>query len=169
MAVALTSAVLWTIAFLATQASLLHWVVPRNPFKVTVLAFAFALAGNTLSVSCTIAGTTDIHQGLLRAVYADLAMLCAFILYMPFYYTVAASLSVQTVIALARTPHGMASLPTLYSHFASMSILEVRLQSMVVNGYLTRHEDNYRLTRKGSSTAWVFQCFKKCWRLGPGG
>lgn len=169
MEVALIVAVLWTVAFVIAQVCLVRYVVPPSRFKATVVAFGLAVAGNSLSVFAALVGTCGTARLLLNLLYADLAMLCAFNLYMPFYYTIAASLSVQTMIALEGTPQGQAPLTELHGQFASQSIVEGRLESMVANGYLTRSGDCYRLTRKGRLTARVSQCFKECWRLGPGG
>jgi hypothetical protein len=77
-----------------------------------------------LSVFGILVDATGTAQALLGVFYADLALLCAFVLHMPFYYTIAASLSV-----------------------------EGRLQSIAANGYLTRHGDKCRLTSKGRVTA----------------
>jgi len=169
MDVALTAAIIWTVAFVIAQVSLLRWVVLRNRFKATAAAFLLALAGNSLSVFDILVGTAGTARALLNVFYADLAMLCALILYMPFYYTIATSLSVQTMITMGSIADAHTPLTELHERFATPSILNGRLESMVASGYLSERGACYGLTRKGRITARVFQWFKKFWRLGPGG
>jgi hypothetical protein len=169
MDVALVVAALWIVAFVMAQVCLVRCVAPRRRFKATLAVLGLAVAGNSLSVLAALVSNSATARALLNLFYADLALLCAFIVYMPFYYTIAASLSVQTMITLEAAPHGNTPLTLLQRQFASLSILEGRLESMAANGYLTRSGACYRLTGKGRVTARVFQWFKKCWRLGPGG
>jgi hypothetical protein len=98
-----------------------------------------------------------------------MTMLCLFVLYMPFYFTIAASLSVQSLILIARAPHGRMPLVELREHFASRQILEQRLETMVRNGYLFRSGERYHPTAKGKLVGRAFQVVKRCWKLGAGG
>jgi hypothetical protein len=169
MAVALAAAALWTLVLILAQVSLLRWARLRNRFMASLVAFLLVLAGNSLSVFGTLIGMAGPARTLLNVFYADLALLCAFVLYMPFYYTIAMSLSVQTMISLQATAEGNAPLTELHGRFASRSILDGRLESMVANSYLSRRGACFGLTRKGRLTARVFQWFKARWQLGPGG
>jgi hypothetical protein len=98
-----------------------------------------------------------------------LVMGCLFVLYMPFFFTIATSLSVQTMILVERSPGGRAEVQELRERFASRQLVAGRLQSMVANGYLVREGDCYRVTTKGRLVARLFGVLKHAWRLGAGG
>ena len=93
----------------------------------------------------------------------------AFVLYMPFYYTITTSLSVQTVIAVEQAPRGRLAVDELASPSTYERIVQGRLDSMVVAGNLTRDGDRYRATPKGRRVTRFFAALKSLWRLGPGG
>ena len=103
------------------------------------------------------------------AVMGWIAMVSLFVLYMPFYYVVVASISVQTVIVIARSAGHGVPLAELEDRFASESILTHRLASMVQSGMLRAEGDAFRLTVIGRSVAQAFAAIKELWRLGPGG
>ncbi len=92
-----------------------------------------------------------------------------FILYMPLYYVVMASLSVRTAVLLGRQPDGALSLQVLQDRFASRRLVGQRLQTMVDNGFLEITPQGYVLTTKGKRTAQFFDFFKRFWNLGSGG
>lgn len=92
----------------------------------------------------------------------------AFLLYMPFYYTIAASFSVGMLIALDAEPDGL-SWSALAARHPFEAILAQRLATLASAGYVRREGAGYRLTPKGTLVARVFAAVKRLWRLGPGG
>jgi hypothetical protein len=91
------------------------------------------------------------------------------ILYMPFYYVVAASLSVRTVVLLRRCEDGALPLSALRDEFVSRALIGRRLQTMVENGFLRPAARGYGLTGKGRRVAVFFDFVKRIGKLGPGG
>lgn len=103
-----------------------------------------------------------------RIVYGAVTLGCAFILYMPFYYTLAASLSVQMLIDIGGEPGGL-SQEELSGRYPADEILEDRLETLVASGYLVRQEARFALTAKAGLITRPFSLVKALWRLGPGG
>jgi hypothetical protein len=101
----------------------------------------------------------------LALAMAVVTSLCLFVLYVPALFTVLTSLSVQTMICLARSG-GRLSEAELYGHFAGRPIFEPRLRTLVASGYLDGH---CRPTSRGLAIARPFAAVKAFWRLGPGG
>ena len=66
-------------------------------------------------------------------VYGVLSYVGLFV-YMPFYYTVVASLSVRTMIMLHERPHGRMLVADLRDEFVSRGLVSQRLATMVANG-----------------------------------
>ena len=92
-----------------------------------------------------------------------------FVLYMPFYYVVASSLSVRTIVLLSRKPGRALSLASLQDEFVSTQLVGGRLDTMVENGFLCRAPCGYELTAKGAYVASIFDSLKRIWKLGAGG
>ena len=99
----------------------------------------------------------------------ELVYIGLFISYMPFYYTVVASLSVQTLVMLGRTTDGRLPIAVLRGRFVSRGLVGDRLATMVVNGFLVEGPNGYALARKGRLVARVFAFIKRFWKLGAGG
>jgi len=97
-------------------------------------------------------------------VYAGL-----FILYTPFYYIVAASLSVRTIVLLERHGDGALPLSALQDEFMSRRLVGQRLETMAENGFLRWSPQGYALTAKGRCVAVIFDFIKRIWKLGAGG
>lgn len=106
---------------------------------------------------------------MLGALCGALVYAGLFVLYMPIYYVVAASLSVATIVLLSQKPDGALPLPVLQDTFASRRLVEQRLQTMVGNGFLQAAPAGYGLTAKGRRVARFFDCVKRIWKLGAGG
>lgn len=108
---------------------------------------------------------------LLGIVYGLAFYSCFFVLYTPFYYTIATSLSVQSLLIMLRDlEHQQStSYDKLFNGFASKDLIQKRLDLMVNNGYIYIDQDLFRLTSKGRAFAIVFGSLKKIWRLGSGG
>ena len=88
---------------------------------------------------------------------------------MPFYYTIAKSLSVESLLIIYNKKKDICNVSELYKKFASNELISERLDTMVHNGYILQKEDKYFLTRKGMFLARTFLGIKKFWKLGPGG
>jgi hypothetical protein len=87
---------------------------------------------------------------------------------MPFYYTVAASQSVQMLLALVNVRDGLPA-GELRRMYAVEEVFAGRLDTLVGAGYLERGAAGYTLTAKGRLVARGFQVVKTVWNLGPGG
>jgi hypothetical protein len=92
-----------------------------------------------------------------------------FVLYMPFYYVVVASLSVQTLVLAGRQPGRAMSLRALEEKFASSQLVEQRLRTMAENKLSRATQEGYALTARGRLVARAFDFLKGFWKLGPGG
>ena len=103
-----------------------------------------------------------------RIVCGGGALFCAFILYMPFYYTVAASQSVQMLIELAHEPGGL-TLVELRARNPADEVLAGRLETLLAAGYLIPQARRVALTPKARIMVNAFHFVRKLWRLGPGG
>jgi hypothetical protein len=103
-----------------------------------------------------------------RIVYGAVVLLCAFILYMPFYYTVSAAQSVQMLIELARQPDGL-GVSELRLRNPIDEVLAGRFETLLGSGYVFALETRYALNPKARLIVRVFRFVRKIWRLGPGG
>jgi hypothetical protein len=157
--------------FVLLHWTLFHWRLLQATFKNLAVLWALCLiiawiggglCGGLLPPELS-------GQPLVRAATILLVFACCFVLYMPFYYTVATSLSVQTMILVDEA--GPAGLPLSYleSLFASKNVLSARLGIMVNNGYLVQVGDRFQVTAKGATISRVFGGLKGLWRLGAGG
>lgn len=161
LTLALASAAAWVAAALIAHAVVFHLVrIERRARTLVVLFGAAALA------HLATAGLAGVDGW--RAGYGLLLIGCAFICYMPFYYTVAASQSVQMLIALAAARDGLAA-DELRRMYAVEEVFAGRLETLVGAGYLRREGAGYALTAKGRVVARGFQAVKTLWSLGPGG
>jgi hypothetical protein len=169
----LTLGVGWFALFVIVHVGLFHFRVVHRRSRAILVAFLCALGGEVL-----IAAVLGSDQSVLgeptgppamTAVFATVIMLCGFVLYMPAYYTIATSLSVQTMISIHQAPGRSHHVADLKSVDVYAQLLEGRLASMVAAGNLVRDGDAYRLTRKGRLIARTFRAIKYVWRLGPGG
>jgi len=102
--------------------------------------------------------------------FAGLVMMgCLFVLYMPVYYTFAASQSIQAIIRLVRAPNRRRTVDEVVGDATSDALLLQRLESMVASGNLAREGDRYRATVKGHRLALFFGAIQRLWRLDPVG
>jgi len=93
---------------------------------------------------------------------------CAFILYMPAYYTVASSLSARMIVDIHRAGGRLAT-DELWRRHAPDQLLASRLGTLEAAGYVRRAGDRFVLTPKGRLVVRPFMWVKLAWRLGPGG
>ena len=103
-----------------------------------------------------------------RIAYGGGVLFCAFILYIPFYYTVSNSLSVQMLIRMRAAPDGL-SVEALRRAFPMEDLLAGRLVTLVASGYVVRTGKRFVMTAKARVLARSFLRVKALWRLGPGG
>ena len=164
---------LWFAGFVAAHVALFALRPVQNRSRAIVTLFGLALFGGlataTLVPADLFAGVTPTSHRVVAALAAGLVMACAFILYMPFYYTITTSLSVQTVIAIDEAPGHQLPLDTLTSPQVYDQIVRGRLASMVAAGNVTCQDGRYVATAKGARVARFFAGLKRLWRLGPGG
>jgi len=173
MILGLIAGAIWFALFLLAHVVILRAVVKPARARANQLMFLAGLIGLSASMPPLIAAIHDpvLTQGNLAA-----AILCAvlvygslFILYMPFYYVVAASLSVKTVVMLGRASGGALPLSVLQDEFISRHLVGQRLATMAENGFLSATPRGYTLTAKGRRIATDFDTLKRVWKLGPGG
>ncbi len=163
------SGAIWFFIFLAIQILWFHLVTVEHCAKLIVSILAWCLVAHLGTIMLLNYGIQLPGQIVLRMFYGSLTMGCLFILYMPFYYTIATSLSIQTLIYLESAPSRAWSVGELQRRFASKEIVSGRLKVMVANGYLTGNDGKYRVAYKGLLVAKVFGYLKHIWRLSPGG
>lgn len=158
---ALGAGVAWTAAAVAGHFAIFHAV--RVDHRARALTLLFACAAFATLVTCLL-----LDAGPWRAIYGMSVVACAFLLYMPFYYTVAASQSVQLVIDIHAAPGGL-SAGEIRERYPVAELLAGRLQTLSWAGYVTVRDGRFALTRKGRLTSLPFRAIKALWRLGPGG
>ena len=160
LSLALASAVAWIAAALIAHVVIFRLVRIERRARTLVALFGVAALAHLATVQGSVDGW--------RAGYGLLLIGCAFICYMPFYYTVAASQSVQMLIALAAARDGLAA-EELRRMYAVEAVFAGRLETLVGAGYLRCEGAGYALTAKGRVVARGFQTVKTLWNLGPGG
>jgi hypothetical protein len=161
LAVAVTVAVAWTAVVLAAQIMVFHFARVERRARALVLLFAAAIVAEI--ASCRALGVDG-----WRALCGVVIIACAFILYMPAYYTVAASFSARMLRDLAAAPRGL-TWDELAARDPAAAIIAGRLSGMTAAGYVVSSGDGYALTAKGALVARSFVLVKRLWRLGPGG
>ncbi len=158
----------WFISFLIAHVALFHRRHVENCFSLIVRIYLICLSGHAATV--LLAGETRPPSERFAALICGLVLMgCLFILYMPFYYNVVNSLSIQTLIILRESAGLNLPLERLQERFAGESIVAGRLDTMVANGYLERGSGKYFLTAKGRWVARFFASLKAFWRMGVGG
>jgi len=163
------AALLSFAAFVLLHIVVAHVGKPTSPFRMITRLYAISwAAGVGMAVAADTLGNSP-QERLLAVLTAAMVSMALFVLYMPFYYTFAASLTLQTVLTLDRAGEDGVRLSDLYAAYASDQTLLARMDSMVASGNLVRAGLAYRLTRRGRLLACVFRVVKDLWQLGPGG
>src|SRR5437870_397049 len=111
----------WFFLFLFIHVFWFHMVHVERCAKAILNTFACCFAGHLVTIGL-LSGERSLDLVLLRAFYGALVMGCLFIVYMPFYYTIATSLSVQTLICLEEAPGKSLTVALLREQFASAGI-----------------------------------------------
>ena len=170
----LLSGSVWFAAFLAAHVLVFHLRDVHRRFSLILLLLGTAVVGHVASTWWTVAagGAPDPGgagvSGLMLAI-GTLTIVSAWILYMPFYYVVATSVSVRILITIRHTPDQALPVSALETMFASTELLQGRLETMVTYGHLSRQGNLFAIARKGRVIACSFRFIKAAWRLGPGG
>lgn len=165
--IAILSASCWFALFLGMHLSALHLLRGLSPSRIISGVFGLSV----LAEICTEA-ILDWSSGTYSVLWMAVGvlwMLSLFILYMPFYYTVASSQSVDALIRLSSYPTKVVPLELLCGPDRLRRVVEGRVESMVASGLLIRHGDGFALSPKGQAISTVFSRLKELWRLGPGG
>jgi hypothetical protein len=158
---ALTVGAVWAAAAVAGHFAIFHMVQVER--RARTLALLFACAAFATCWTCLL---LDVDRW--RTLYGMSVVACAFLLYMPFYYTVAASQSVQLVIDIHAAANGL-SVEEIRGRYPVDKTLAGRLETLVWAGYVTEMDGRFALTGKGRLTSRPFRAVKALWRLGPGG
>jgi len=169
----LLSGSVWFVAFLVAHLLVFHRGGVGRRFSLILRLLGTAIVGHVVTTWLTVAvgGAPDPGGGVswLMLASGTLTVLSAWILYMPFYYVVDTSVSVRILIALRHAPGQTLPLSTLEAMFASVGILQGRLETMVTYGHVSRGGDRFSIARKGRVIARCYRFIKTAWRLGPGG
>jgi hypothetical protein len=165
--------VLWFALFFASHLAVIRWARSELKARINQRLFLVGLAGIAISLWPAIAvahGSPLAQGGLIMAVICGMLVYAGlFVLHMPFYYTVVASLSVRTLVMVYGRPGARMPVAELREEFVSKRLVRQRLATMATNGFLIDLGDRYALTPKGRLTAKVFCWIKRFWRLGAGG
>jgi hypothetical protein len=159
----------WFTVFLVVHIVWFHLVQVKDCFKWIAKTLPVCVLAHIGTIVILNSGAQPGEIIALRTVYGVLAMGGLFILYMPFYYTIVASLSIQTLICLDESPGKSLRIAELHQRFASRDIVAGRLEVMVRNGYLEHGPSGYRATSKARVMSHLFGFLKAVWKLGPGG
>ncbi|TKS58080.1 MAG: hypothetical protein EWM73_03637 [Nitrospira sp.] len=168
MLLALISAVGFFAIFLLVKWQYFHQFRVESHSGATFWIVTAAMVANTILVTIWLMTHQEGGKLLQAILVSNLSMACLFVLYMPFYYTIATSLSVRSLIFIASRREAT-TLSVLLATFASEDIVRKRMQLMAHNRYLFKDDEGFRLTRRGLFVARVFTCLKRLWSLGPGG
>lgn len=169
MLVGICSGAGWFAVFLAVHIAWFHRTHVEDAYKWIIKMLLICVVADTGTILVWNWGTHSGEIAALMIFYGVLVMACLFILYMPFYYTVVASLSIQTLICLKEAPLKTLTLTDLRQRFASRDIVAERLKIMESNGYLERVASGYRITPKARIVSGFFGFLKALWKLGSGG
>jgi hypothetical protein len=163
----------WFALFLVTQLILVRALPPefRLAWNKRSVVIALIVISATVGPLLRLTDVATLASGgwLLGALWGDLTFLCLYVLYMPFYFVVMTSLSVETLVMLAK--HGGGTLPAaqLRARFASEAFAADRFDTMVRSGLLEKMPGGYSVTKNGKRVARPFLFVKALWRLGTGG
>jgi hypothetical protein len=174
MLLGLVSGACWFALFVFCQVGLFHFTTVGNRSSALLRLFLLSVSGHLVTV--TLAAVFGIELPLAAAWSGPLSgfaglvlMACCLVLYLPLYYTFAASQSIQALILIVRAPGSQRPVEDVIEDATSDGILRQRLDSMVASGNLVRNGDGYRATSKGRRLAAAFDAVQRLWRLDPVG
>ena len=163
---------IWLVFLLGHLAAMVLAVPARRAHmdRLLFLIGIFAIPATVGASLFLFVPSTFTHGGWLMGIlWGTLTYVALFTLYMPFFYTIAASLTVQTLVLLAREADGTLPISSLFDRFGSRKLVAGRLTVMSQNGLVSLDGTEYRLTPKGKFIARMFAFLKRFWRLWPGG
>jgi hypothetical protein len=172
MLVGVVSALGWFGLFLAMQLAGFRWFDVRHRSKLIAQLLVGAVAGHLATVGWIWItwGTVHNFSPPSSAACGVLLLLCLFILYMPFFYTLTTSLSVETLSMLEAAPRHRLPLEQVKDRFTSEAFVVDRLETMRANGYFVgSNSTGYTLTNRGKRVADAFTKVKIALALGTGG
>ena len=172
MLVGTISAVVWFTAFLAAQLAAYRAFGIRHRSKFIMRVFVLAMAGHLATVVWiwVFDGAPQHFRPVLSLACGVLLLMCLFILYMPFFYTLSTSLSVETLSILDSSPGRRLPYSEVTYRFTSEAFVLDRLETMRANGYFTVTDAScFRLTTRGERVARTFDKVKAALALGAGG
>ena len=158
----------WFLIHLATQIAMFHLVDLRQRLRAIVALLGASMVGALFTIT-GLAHTGWLVDATLAALTSLLTMMCLWVLYMPFYFVIAASLSVRTLIMLASSEDGTLTLEQLETCFASAAVLKDRLAMMEAYRNVAARGPVFTVTPKGRTIAAAFSGLKRIWELGAGG
>jgi hypothetical protein len=164
----------WFAAFLAGQLVVIHRCRAEARAGATNLVLVGCFVGLAISafLMCHLLADGLLTHGgaVMGLLWGILTLVCLFVLYMPFYYTIASSLSVRTLVLLASQPDGRLPTAQVCERFISRALVGHRLDIMRVNGFLAETaRGSFTLTAKGRRLAGIFARLKRSWRMQAGG
>jgi hypothetical protein len=173
MILGLPAGLLWFALFFAAHLAVIRWARSQSKARINQRVFLAGLAGIAISLwpaSAVLHGFALARGGWIMAVICGILVYVGlFVLYMPFYYTVVASLSIRTMVMVHGRPGTRMPVAELREEFVSKRLVAQRLATMATNGFLINRGDGYALSPKGRLTATVFSWIKRLWKLGAGG
>ena len=175
MLAGLLSAGGWFAAFLALQLGAFRVFGVRHRSRFIIRLFSVSLIAHVLTVALLpeLAPSADeapYFKLTLSAICGLLLMLCLLVLYMPLFYTLSTSLSVELLVMLAIAPGRRLAVGSVRDRFTSIAFIRDRLHTMQANRYLLPDDKGgWALTQRGWRVARAFRGVKELLALGPGG
>jgi hypothetical protein len=143
---------------------------PQATNRLLLGCMATAIVGVVPIVSLSRPSIWTHGGAIMGCLWAALTFGCLLVLYMPFYYTIASSLSVRTVVFLSSTAGEGTAAAAVRERFISQELIRHRLNTMSANGFLKPvNQGGFIVTRKGRAFATFFNGLNQLWRMGPGG
>lgn len=165
--------VFWFAVFFCVQLIFIRCLSPKRWLVWNKCGVLAALAALSVSVGplLGLTGSAWLASGgwLLGALWGALTFLCLYVLYMPFYFVVMTSLSVETLIMLLHERNGALRVAQLQDRFTSEAFAADRFATMARNRMLRQTTHGYAVTDKGRRTTQPFLLIKVLWQLGAGG
>jgi len=173
MIIGIFTGLIWFALVLLAHLAVLWIAPPSDRARLGQLVFLFGFVAVVAS-SATLATYFDEPSSSKSLIaYSALAGVLAYgaplTLYLPFYYSIVASLSLQTIILMNRQSDRSLPIAKLRRRFASRQFVAQRLATMARNRFVVAGQDSYSLTIKGRRVAQTFLFFKDLWHLGAGG
>lgn len=174
MAAGLISSAVWFAVFLVGQFVAFRLRPSQKRTRTIFRLFGFIAAAHVLSIILLGAfiptPVADLGSNAALSICCGLLVLaCLLVLYMPFYYSLNTSLSVETMAMLGRA-NGHLPIATLEHWFCSPDFLRDRLMIMEANGYFEAiNEDKWMICERGRRIAGMMSQVKRLLNLGPGG